>query len=700
MPPAGRNNIVARRYQIGGGVRGNVNAQHADAADARHRLHREVLQRDPGRGRRRRRDRRRGQVARAAALKSRDRAVTAEDFETLALRASTGVARAKCLPSQKHDGEVQVVIVPRGDEKNLDLDQAPGAGARAPALRQELPRRAPPGRHRARGHQAGLRRDLAQGDAGAPHRRADRIASSARSRTGCAATCTRSSAAATARAGRSAARSTRPTWPTSSRTCPASRSSTRITIYDEDKRVAVENVRLEPTSSSTWSTSPSSSAFARRSSISPCCHGQQRALVRMPDVVGLPLRKAQLLVRERRARRRRASRSRRATRRATRCCAEADARADGLRRRQGDARRVSRESYVKWLPSIYQRADINGRNFVRDFLWIVQHLFGSVEEIARRHPPASSIRTRRPRSSCRGWRRGRRWCSRRTGRSRRSAASSARRSSSIASAARSRGSSCSSRSSPGTSRTSTRTQWPFRGWRIGVTSEIGIDSVVLPPVNLAHTFVVEMPVSYKDVSPETVIRIHEIIQMEKPANTQYYLRFAAEGGGNELSEFIAIGGGVSAASALGADDAEAITSEEDLQARRGGRRAQAEQPAGDRRQPQDADARDRRRSSRRRRAPSRRCPRRRAPTPRRSRARKGRARRRRAGSKARRAEMAPVRTRRAMEVDQDERSTGAGDADQDQAPRSRRQEDQGRQRRSDRRRWAAVEDPKKDPEKK
>ena len=42
---------------------------------------------------------------------------------------------------------------------------------------------------------------------------------------------------------------------------------------------------------------------------------------------------------------------------------------------------VSRESYVKWLPSIYQRADINGRNFYRDFLWIVQHLFGSVEEI-------------------------------------------------------------------------------------------------------------------------------------------------------------------------------------------------------------------------------------------------------------------------------------------------------------------------------
>jgi predicted phage baseplate assembly protein len=56
-------------------------------------------------------------------LKSRDRAVTAEDFETLALRASTGVARARCLPSQRHDGEVQVVVVPRGDERNIDLSK-------------------------------------------------------------------------------------------------------------------------------------------------------------------------------------------------------------------------------------------------------------------------------------------------------------------------------------------------------------------------------------------------------------------------------------------------------------------------------------------------------------------------------------------------------------------------------------------------
>src|SRR5687767_7234970 len=41
---------------------------------------------------------------------------------------------------------------------------------------------------------------------------------------------------------------------------------------------------------------------------------------------------------------------------------------------------VSRESFVKWMPSLYQRNDINGKNSVRDLLWIIQHLFATIEE--------------------------------------------------------------------------------------------------------------------------------------------------------------------------------------------------------------------------------------------------------------------------------------------------------------------------------
>ncbi len=121
MPPAGRNNVVARRYQIGGGVRGNVNAMTLTQLTRAIAYIDKCYNAIPAAGGA---DAETIDEAKARApqlLKSRDRAVTAEDFETLALRSSTGVARAKCLPSQKHDGEVQVVIVPRGDEKNLDL---------------------------------------------------------------------------------------------------------------------------------------------------------------------------------------------------------------------------------------------------------------------------------------------------------------------------------------------------------------------------------------------------------------------------------------------------------------------------------------------------------------------------------------------------------------------------------------------------
>ena len=88
--------------------------------------------------------------------------------------------------------------------------------------------------------------------------------------------------------------------------------------------------------------------------------------------------------------------------------------------------------------------------------------------------------------------------------------------------------------------------WPFKGFRVEsedaeTGARVGLDSVILPPVDLAHCFVVAMPVKYEDVTMETVVRIHRIIQMEKPAHTNYYLRFAEEEGDVELREFFAIG---------------------------------------------------------------------------------------------------------------------------------------------------------------
>src|SRR4051794_7227079 len=106
---------------------------------------------------------------------------------------------------------------------------------------------------------------------------------------------------------------------------------------------------------------------------------QQRALVRMPDVVGLPLLKARLLIEN-------AGLSVDAV-----VFHESYEEKDTVLLQKptrgqmiyvGDRVElgISRESYTKWLPAIYQRNDLNGRNFVRDLLWIVQHVFGAIEE--------------------------------------------------------------------------------------------------------------------------------------------------------------------------------------------------------------------------------------------------------------------------------------------------------------------------------
>jgi predicted phage baseplate assembly protein len=120
-PPEGRNNILAARYQIGGGTRGNVNADTLTALTRSIAYIDKVSDPLPAAGGSDAETVEQAKVRAPLEIKSRDRAVTAEDFETLARRASTGVARAKCLPSGRHDGHVLLVIVPGSDEHQLDL---------------------------------------------------------------------------------------------------------------------------------------------------------------------------------------------------------------------------------------------------------------------------------------------------------------------------------------------------------------------------------------------------------------------------------------------------------------------------------------------------------------------------------------------------------------------------------------------------
>lgn len=125
IPPMGADNIVAEEYRTGGGIIGNVGASslvvlrqsiafiescynpYAATGGADKETIDEAKLRGP-------------QV-----IKNRYRAVTAEDFEWLALRASGSVARAKCMPSPRRAGEVTVLIIPKAGEAASDLTQKP-----------------------------------------------------------------------------------------------------------------------------------------------------------------------------------------------------------------------------------------------------------------------------------------------------------------------------------------------------------------------------------------------------------------------------------------------------------------------------------------------------------------------------------------------------------------------------------------------
>jgi phage tail-like protein len=286
---------------------------------------------------------------------------------------------------------------------------------------------------------------------------------------------------------------------------------------------------------------------------------QQRALVRMPDVVGMPYDKARRILEN------------------------AGLTIDGVVYQESYEERdtvltqkpargqmvytgekvmlgVSRESYLKWLPSLYHRNDINGRNFIRDLLWIAQHMFGSVDEtldqVHKFFDPYEAPEKFLPwLASWSAMVLDEDWPIAKKRRLIRKAIELYRVRGTV------KGMKLFLGMFTGTEPIVRENEWPFKGWRIGVTSGIGVDTVVLPPVNLAHAFILEMPISYKDVSTETMVRIHEIIQMEKPANCQYYLRFAVDEGPGALQEFFTVGaGGIG----VGAEATEGITSEEEL----------------------------------------------------------------------------------------------------------------------------------------
>jgi hypothetical protein len=121
VPPEGRNSIVAARYRIGGGAAGNVNANTLTSLGRALAYIDTVTNPIPAQGGA---DRETIDEAKARApftIKSRDRAVTAEDYEMLALRASTTLARARCVPDRTNRGHVTLALVPKGEVRGEEM---------------------------------------------------------------------------------------------------------------------------------------------------------------------------------------------------------------------------------------------------------------------------------------------------------------------------------------------------------------------------------------------------------------------------------------------------------------------------------------------------------------------------------------------------------------------------------------------------
>ncbi len=116
-------NVRSTRYRVGGGVKGNIGPNQAttirqsiayiDGVTNHYSAKggsdiesiEEVKQRGP------------------YVIKSRYRAVTKEDFEWLSLQASNAIARTHCLPSTEREGEVCVIVVPKFDDARQDFTQ-------------------------------------------------------------------------------------------------------------------------------------------------------------------------------------------------------------------------------------------------------------------------------------------------------------------------------------------------------------------------------------------------------------------------------------------------------------------------------------------------------------------------------------------------------------------------------------------------
>lgn len=125
VPPPGPNAILAERYMTGGGVVGNVGGGSIVTLRQAVPYVERVTNYYKARGGADLESLEEAKLRGPQTVRHRYRAVTVEDYEWLALRASSNVARARCLKTPRREGEVSVIVLPKGEQKGRDLHKKP-----------------------------------------------------------------------------------------------------------------------------------------------------------------------------------------------------------------------------------------------------------------------------------------------------------------------------------------------------------------------------------------------------------------------------------------------------------------------------------------------------------------------------------------------------------------------------------------------
>lgn len=117
IPPAGKDNVKAQVCYRGGGTKGNVGKVKLTILETGFPNVEAVTNPDPAAGGADVETIEEAKLRGPWLLKHRYRAVTKEDFEKLAVQASREVAKALCLIER--EGEIRLIIIPKGEQKKL-----------------------------------------------------------------------------------------------------------------------------------------------------------------------------------------------------------------------------------------------------------------------------------------------------------------------------------------------------------------------------------------------------------------------------------------------------------------------------------------------------------------------------------------------------------------------------------------------------